>query len=155
MTNDTPTKLTPVARDDFETVHPDELIAHISRAPILKTGMISLGMHVAIIALLSIGNFALCAKYKTLDVKGAAAKHAVVLQEQKKAEKKAEREKRQAGQKATRDAKAKTKTAETTKKSAGAPDGAEKSAVEKTLEEVSTERPTESSLSLDDADDEL
>ena len=68
MTHDTATKLKPVAPDGFETVHPDELIAHLSQAPILKTAAISLVLHVAMIALLSIGNFAMCAKYKTFSV---------------------------------------------------------------------------------------
>ena len=160
MTNDTATKLRPVAHDDFETVHPDELIAHLSQAPILKIGAISLGLHVAMIVLLSIGNFAMCAKYKTFSVTGAVAKHAVALQEQKAAGKKAERAKVQAEQKAKRAAKVKPGAAETTKQPAGVAGGAEKAGTEKSaleteLEETSSERPTESGVSLDDMDDGL
>ena len=155
MTNDTATKLRPVAHDDFETVHPDELIAHLSQAPILKIGAISLGLHVAMIVLLSIGNFAMCAKYKTFSVTGAVAEHAAALQEQKAAEKKAERAKVQAEQKAKRAAKVKPEAAETTKQPAGGAGEAEKSALEKELEATSSERPTESSMSLDDMDDGL
>jgi hypothetical protein len=148
-----------VAHDDFETVHPDELIAHLSQAPILKIGVISLGLHVAMIAILSIGNFAMCAKYKTFSVTGAVAEHAAALQEQKAAAKKAERSKTLAEQKAKRAAaKGETGTAETTKQPAGAKTAStetpetEKSAIEKELEETSFERPTESSMSLDDMD---
>jgi hypothetical protein len=155
MINDTAPKLRPVAHDDFETVHPDELIAHLSQAPILKIGAISLGLHVAMIVLLSIGNFAMCAKYKTFSVTGAVAKHAVALQEQKAAEKKAERAKVQAEQKAKRAAKVKPEAAQTTKQPAGVAGGAEKSEVETELEETSSDRPTESSMSLDDMDDGL
>ena len=155
MINDTATKLRPVAHDDFETVHPDELIAHLSQAPILKIGAISLGLHVAMIVLLSIGNVAMCAKYKTFSVTGAVEEHAAALQEQKAAEKKAERAKVQAEQKAKRAAKVKPEAAETTTQPAGVAGGAEKSAVEKELEATSSERPTESSMSLDDMDDGL
>ena len=155
MINDTAAKLRPVAHDDFETVHPDELIAHLSQAPILKIGVISLGLHVAMIVLLSIGNFAMCAKYKTFSVTGAVEEHAAALQEQKAAEKKAERAKVQAEQKAKRAAKVKPETAETTKQPAVGAGGAEKSAVEKELEATSSERPTESSMTLDDMDEGL
>jgi flagellar biosynthesis GTPase FlhF len=157
MTNDTATKLRPVAHDDFETVHPDELIAHLSQAPILKIGVISLGLHVAMIVLLSIGNFAMCAKYKTFSVTGAVAEHAAALQDQKAAAKKAERSKTLAEQKAKRDAQAKIDAEKEPKKDADAAEkpAREKSAIEKELEETSSERPTESSMTLDDMDDGL
>ncbi|MDP6631436.1 MAG: hypothetical protein QGH29_10750, partial [Kiritimatiellia bacterium] len=154
---DTATKLRPVAHDDFETVHPDELIAHLSQAPILKIGVISLGLHVAMIVLLSIGNFAMCAKYKTFSVTGAVAEHAAALQDQKAAAKKAERSKTLAEQKAKRDAQAKIDAEKEPKKDADAAEkpAREKSAIEKELEETSSERPTESSMTLDDMDDGL
>jgi len=161
MTNDTATKLKPVAHDDFETVHPDELIAHLSQAPILKTAAISLGLHVALILLLSIGNFAMCVKYKNWSVTGAVADHAEALQEQKAAEKKAERAKAQAAQKAKREAAQAKRDAGNEPKTAGSQAAGteqatpEKSAIEKELEETSSERPTESSISLDDMDDGL
>jgi flagellar biosynthesis GTPase FlhF len=146
-----------VAHDDFETVHPDELIAHLSQAPILKIGVISLGLHVAMIVLLSIGNFAMCAKYKTFSVTGAVAEHAAALQDQKAAAKKAERSKTLAEQKAKRDAQAKIDAEKEPKKDADAAEkpAREKSAIEKELEETSSERPTESSMTLDDMDDGL
>ena len=158
MTNDTATKLKPVAHDDFETVHPDELIAHLSQAPILKIGVISLGLHVAMIVLLSIGNFAMCAKYKTFSVTGAVAKHAAVLKEEKAAEKKAARAKAQAAQKAKREStQAKSDAGNEPKRAGDAAEkpAKEKSAIEKELEETSSERPTESGVSLDDMDDGL
>ena len=158
MIDDTATKLKPVAHDDFETVHPDELIAHLSQAPILKTAAISLGLHVAMIVLLSIGNFAMCAKYKTFSVTGAVAAHAAALKEQKASEKKAERAKALAAQKAKREATQAKRDAGNEPKRAG--DAAEKpakekSAIERELEETSFERPTESSMSLDDMEDGL
>lgn len=155
MTDDTATKLKPVAHDDFETVHPDELIAHLSQAPILKTAAISLGLHVVLILLLSIGNFAMCVKYKTFSVTGAVAEHAAALKEEEASKKKAARAKAQAAQKAKREAKVKPEAAETMKQPAGVTGGAEKSAIEKELEETSFERPTESSMTLDDMDDGL
>jgi hypothetical protein len=154
MTNDTATKLKPVAHDNFETVHPDELIAHLSQAPILKTAAISLGLHVAMIVLLSIGNFAMCVKYKTFSVTGAVAEHAEALKEGKAAEKKAARAKTQAARKAKREA-ATTKPAAGAKTASTEEPGTEKSAIERELEETSSERPTESSMSLDDMDDGL
>jgi hypothetical protein len=154
MTNDTATKLKPVAHDDFQTVHPDELNDHISRSPILKTLGISLGLHVALILLLSIGNFAMCVKYKTFSVTGAVTKHADALQDEKAAEKKAERAKSQAAQKAKRAA-ATTKAAAGAKTASTEKPETEKSAIEKELIETSSERPTESSMSLDDMDDGL
>ncbi len=161
MTNDTATKLKPVAHDDFETAHPDELIAHLSQAPILKIGVISLGLHIAMIVLLSIGNFAMCAKYKTFSVTGAVAEHAAALKEEKASEKKAARVKAQAAQKATREAAQAKRDAGNEPKTAVSQAGGteqaapEKSAVEKDLEETSSERPTESSMTLDDMDDGL
>jgi hypothetical protein len=161
MTNDTGTKLKPVEHDDFETVHPDALIAHLSRSPILKAFTISLCGHVALILLLSVGNFMMCVKYKNWSVTGAVADHAEALKEEKVAEKKAVRAKAQAAQKAKRDAQAKSDGAKAAKHPAGAKTSpaekpeSEKSAIEKELEETSSERPTESSLSLDDMDDGL
>ena len=161
MTDDTATKLKPVAHDDFETVHPDALMAHLSQAPILKTAAISLGLHVALIVLLSIGNFAMCAKYKTFSVTGAVAEHAAALQEQKAAEKKVERAKVQAEQKAKREAaQAKSGAGNEPKRADNQAAGteqaaAEKSAMERELEEISSERPTESSMTLDDMDEGL
>jgi hypothetical protein len=161
MTNDRATKLKPVAHDDFETVHPDELIAHLSKAPILRIGVISLGLHVALIVLLSIGNFAMCVKYKTFSVTGAVADHAEALKEEKASEKKAARAKAQAAQKAKREATQAKMDAEKAPTRAGSQtDGTaqakpELSAMEKELAETSSERPTESSMSLDDMDDGL
>ena len=161
MTDDTATKLKPVAHDDFETVHPDELIAHLSQAPILKTAAISLGLHVALIVLLSIGNFAMCAKYKTFSVTGAVEEHAAALKEEEASEKKAARAKAQAAQKAKREAAQAKRGAGNEPKRAGSQAAAteqatpEKSAIEKELEETSSERPTESSMTLDDIDDGL
>jgi hypothetical protein len=134
-------------------VHPDELIVHLSRSPILKTFVISLCGHVALIALLSIGNFVMCAKYKTFSVTGAVAEHAEALKEEKALEKKAARAKSQAAQRAKREAAQAKTDAEKEPKKDG--DAAEKSAMEKELEETSSERPTESSMSLDDMDDGL
>jgi hypothetical protein len=154
-------KLRPMKEDDFRTVHPDDLNDHISRSPILKTLGISLGLHVALILLLSIGNFAMCAKYKTFSVTGAVAAHAEALKEEKASEKKAARAKTQAAQKAKRDAaQAKSDAGKQTKRAgsqAGGTDQAasEKSAIEREMEETSSERPTESSMSLDDMDDGL
>ena len=161
MINDTATQLRPVAHDDFETVHPDELIAHLSQAPILKTAAISLVLHVAMIALLSIGNFAMCAKYKTFSVTGAVAEHAAALKAEKASEQKAARAKAQGAQKAKRDAAQAKRDAGNKPERAGRqadgtdPATAEKSAIERELEETSSERPTESSMSLDDMDDGL
>jgi flagellar biosynthesis GTPase FlhF len=161
MTNDTATELRPVAHDDFETVHPDELIAHLSQTPILKTAAISLGLHVVLILLLSIGNFAMCAKYKTFSVTGAVAEHAAALKEEKASEKKAARAKAQAAQKAKREAtQAKSDAGNEPQRAGSQAAGteqaaAEKSAIERELEEISSERPTESSMSLDDMDDGL
>jgi len=158
MTDDTAPRLKPVAHDEFETLHPDELIAHLSQAPILKTAAISLGLHVVLIAVLSIGNFAMCAKYRTFSVTGAVAEHAAALKEEKASEKKAERAKAQAAQKAKREATQAKRDAGNEPQRAG--DAAEKpakekSAIERELEETSSERPTESSMSLDDMDDGL
>ncbi len=147
-------KLRQLKADDFQTVHPDTLIAHISRSPILKTFAIAVSLHVVLIAVLSIGNVVMCVKYKTFSVTGAVAEHAAVLQEQKVAEKKAERAKAQAAQKAKRDAQAETDPEKDTKQ-AGSETAPEMSAIEKELTETSSERPTESSLSLDDMDDEF
>ena len=155
MINDTATKLKPVAHDDFETVHPDELIAHLSQAPILKIGMISLCLHIALIALLSIGNFAMCVKYETFSVTGAVAKHAKALQDEKAAEKKAARAKTQAEQRAKRAAEVKPETTDTAKQPTGVARGTEKSEVERELEKTSFERPTDSGVGLDDMDDGL
>jgi hypothetical protein len=115
---------------------------------------------VAMIVLLSIGNFAMCAKYKTFSVTGAVAKHAEALQEQKTDAKKAERAKVQAERKAKRaGAKGKAESVSTTKQAGvaggAAKAGTEKSAVERESEATSSERPTESSMSLDDMDDGL
>ena len=154
----TATKLKPVARDDFETVHPDELIVHISRSPILKTLAISLGLHIALIAILSIGNFVMCVKYKTFSVTGAVADHAEALKEEEASEKKAARAKAQAARKAKRDAaQAKSDAGKEPKRAGDAAEkpAKEKSAIEKELAETSSERPTESSMSLDDVDDGL
>ena len=154
-------KLRQMKEDDFQTVHPDNLMAHIARSPILKTFAISLAFHVALIAILSIGNFVMCLKYKTFSVTGAVAEHATVLQEQKAAENKAERAKAQAAQKAKRDATQAKSDAGNEPKRAGSQAGGteqaapEKSAMETELEETSSERPTESSMSLDDMDDGL
>jgi len=154
-------KLRPMKEDDFQTVHPGDLIAHLSHAPILKTVAISLGLHVALIVLLSIGNFAMCAKYKTFSVTGAVAAHAEALKEEEASEKKAARAKAQAAQKAKREAtQAKSDAGKEPKstgsQAAGAAQGApEMSAIERDLLETSSERPTESSMSLDDMDDGL
>ena len=154
-------KLRRMKADDFHTVHPDELNDHISRSPILKTLGISLGLHVALILLLSIGNFAMCVKYKTFSVTGAVEDHAEALKEEKASEKKAARAKTQAAQKAKRDAAQAKSDAGKDPKRAGSPAGGtekperEKSAIEKESEETSSERPTESSMSLDDMDDGL
>ena len=149
-------KLRQMKEDDFQTVHPDELIVHISRSPILKTFTISLTLHVVLIAVLSIGNFVMCVKYKNWSVTGAVADHAEALKEEKAAEKKAERAKAQDAQRAKREAtQAETDAAEAAKTSSAEGPEREKSAIEKELEETSSERPTESSMSLDDADDGL
>ena len=147
-------KLRRMKADDFHTVHPDELNDHISRSPILKTLGISLGLHVALIVLLSIGNFAMCAKYKTFSVTGAVAAHAEALKEEKASEKKAARAKTQAAQKAKRDAGKDPKRAGSPAAGTEKPER-EKSAIERELEETSCERTTESSMSLDDMDDGL
>jgi hypothetical protein len=147
-------KLRPMKEDDFHTVHPDELNAHISRSPILKTLAISLGLHVALILLLSIGNFAMCVKYKTFSVTGAVADHAEALKEEKASEQKAARAKAQAAQKAKREAATPKPAAGTETTSTERPE-TEKSAMERELLETSSERPTESSMSLDDMDDGL
>jgi flagellar biosynthesis GTPase FlhF len=150
-------KLRPMKEDDFQTVHPDELMVHISRSPILRTFTLSLCGHVALIVLLSIGNFVMCVKYKKWSVTGAVASHSKALKDEKDAEKKAERAKAQAEQRAKRDAQAKIDAEKNPKKDADAAEkpAREKSAVEKELEETSSERPTESTMTLDDVDDGL
>ena len=153
-------KLRRMKEDDFQAVHPDTLMAHIARSPILKTFAISLVFHLALIVLLSIGNFAMCVKYKTFSVTGAVTKHAEALKAETASEKKAERAKTQAAQKSKRAAQAKSDAGQGPKRAGSQASGteqatAEKSAIEKTLEETSSERPTESSISLDDMDDGL
>lgn len=153
-------KLRQMKEDGFHVVHPDTLIAHISRSPILKTFAIALALHVVLIAVLSIGNVVMCVKYKTFSVTGAVAEHAAMLQEQKVAEKKAERAKAQAGQKAKRDAQAERDPEKEPNRAGSQAAGTEQaapktSAIEKELTETSSERPTESSLSLDDMEDEF
>ena len=153
-------KLRKMKADDFKVVHPDTLIAHISQSPILKTFAIAVAIHVVLIAVLSIGNVVMCLKYKTFSVTGAVAEHAAMLQEQKVAEKKAERAKAQAGQKSKRDAQAKRDPEKEPTRVGSQAAGTERaapetSAIEKELSETSSERPTESSLSLDDMDDGL
>ena len=154
----TGSKLRKVKEDDFKTVHPDDLTLEISRSPMLKTLGISLALHVALIALLSIGNFMMCLKYKTFSVTGAVADHTQALQDEKAAEKKAERTKTLAAQKAKRDAaqvKSDAERGPETADDAAEKPAREKSAIEKELTETSSERPTESSMSLDDMDDGL
>ncbi len=152
MTNDTGKKLKPVAHDDFETEHPDALIAHLSHSPVLKAFTITLCAHVVLILLLSIGNIMMCIKYKTWSVTGAVAEHAEALKEEQAAENKAARAKAQAAKKTKGDsAEAAKNPAEA--KTSSAESKSEKSAIEKELEETSSERPTESDLTLDDIDD--
>ena len=153
-------KLRKMKADGFKVVHPDTLIAHISQSPILKTFAIAVAIHVVLIAVLSIGNVVMCLKYKTFSVTGAVAEHAAMLQEQKVAEKKAERAKTQAAQKSKRDAQAGSDAGKEPRSVGSQADGTEqatpeKSAIEQELEETSSERPTESSMSLDDMDDGL
>ena len=136
--------------DVFQTVHPDTLIAHISRPPILKVFAISLALHVALIAILSIGNVVMCVKYKTFSVTDAVAKHAEALKEEKASEKKAADTKRDAAQKAKREAERGPETVDAAEKPAK-----EKSPIEEEMEETSNERPKESTMSLDDVDDGL
>ena len=161
MTNDRATRLRPVAHDDFETVHPDELIVHLSQAPILKTATISLGLHVALIVLLSMGNFAMCAKYRTFSVTGAVGMHAAALKAEDAAEKTAARASAQAAQRAKREAAQAQSDGGNEPKRAGsqiagtAQAAPGMSAIEKELTQTSSERPTESSMSLDDMDDGL
>jgi len=56
-----------IERNTGGPIHPDELMADISRSSLAKTLPISLGAHLAVILLTSIPFLLLCAQYGTMD----------------------------------------------------------------------------------------
>jgi hypothetical protein len=134
----------PAERRHFirSAVHPDDLMADITKSTLSRTLMISLAVHVVVIGLTSIHFMGLCVKYHSLHP------YDIIREEKIAAEEKARQEalaaKQQAGKAASE-----AGTPET-----GAPDESgtseEKSPIEKELEAVSDERPTEAVVSFDD-----
>ncbi|MFC1600894.1 hypothetical protein ACFL34_00920 [Candidatus Sumerlaeota bacterium] len=154
--HDAPLKLRRVVHDDFETVHPDTLIADIAQTPVLKAAWISLGLHLAVIILLSVGNIALCVKHRTPSLYTAFARKADEEKAVAEAKKKAEREKRRAEKDAGFQAEAKAKrAAEAAAEQQDSTPARPESKIEKELRETSSQRPTTSSVSLDNIEDDF
>ncbi|MHC4253488.1 MAG: hypothetical protein ACYS9X_30590 [Planctomycetota bacterium] len=141
-----------------DDVHPESLMKGISDTPLRGKLLMSVGVHVALVLVTSIGFIALCATHGSLDP------HAVILENEKRAEdekREAERLKRQqeAEAKEKSGPGAQPKAGEEGTPAAGSPDAkagekagekdGAKTPVEKRTTETSEERPDVSDLELD------
>lgn len=117
---------------DPSSVDPDELVSHIAGVSLMKTSLISVGFHVLLIGVTSIGFISLCVKHGTLHPKAVINQLAAEQREAERAE-----ARRAARQKAL-------KTQAAREKAATRP----KSPIEKTLTEKSFEKPKPSELKL-------
>ena len=130
----------------------DNLMAKVEQGSLVKTLVISLIIHAALISVFSIGNFILCAKHGTINVSQATILEEEALKEalaQKKKEEAAK--KKQEAEKSKPEKDKKTATTEASTKTTKNGDNKKESKTLKELNETSKERPKASSLdSLDD-----
>ena len=122
-------------QSDPPAVDPDDLMAHIDRASTTKTWVISIVFHVLLIGLTSIGFITLCVKHRTLHPK------AVV---NRQAEEKREAERSQARRLA------REKVLKSQPKASGAAATRPKTPIERKVSEVSRQKPTPTTMKLDD-----
>jgi len=128
---------------DAETVDPDELMKDVAGLSVVKTSLISVIFHVAVIGLTSIGFVMLCAEYDTWHPRAAMKEEARLKEEKQKQQDREMRETQRA------------RDREKIKKQGKALKGAAtrgQSPIEKAITETSTSRPTHSSMKLDDLD---
>jgi len=134
-----------VKDDDFVAVEPDSLMAAVSQTKLRHTLVLSLIGHLVVVLLLSLGNFGLCIKYRTVSLKSAMEQRDIAAKEMATAQQAEEAAARRAELKAKADAAAPTAGTTNAKTNAAQPK------VLQDINEVSDERPTESSLdSIDD-----
>ncbi len=139
MTNDL------LKRVKESSAHPDELMKHVSHTTLGKTLLLSVAVHLALIAVTSAGFVRLCVQYKSLHPK-------TVIKEQQI---EAKRAKAAAPSVApgSADAAVPGDSKKMADSAVGALPVAAKSPIEQTLEEVSNERPTGSNVSFDGTDE--
>ena len=143
--------------DDFQAADPDSLMRSISRARLGRALGVSTALHVAVIMLLSVGNIALCVKYRTPNLPRAIALREKARTEKEEQRKAAAAEQRR--QEIMKQQKAAAQAAAAKEPESPAQD-AEKAAAEgdrpvprviRDVTETSDERPTSSGLeSIDD-----
>jgi len=125
-------------KNTTQGIHPDELMADISRSSLSKTLPISLGTHLAVILLTSIPFLVLCVRYGTMD---PFTIQAAMQQEQPDGRDTSAEPLKQADEPA----------GETAPSAAPQPEAQpDKSAIEREVEKTDSSRPTEPSISLED-----
>ncbi len=135
-------------------VHPEELMKGISDTTLVKKIMLSLGLHVLLLGITSIGFIGLCVKYTSFDPqaeikKEEAGKKAAA----EEAEAKAAAEKAKNKKKGTKAKPDKTTPSGQELPATQGQTKPKKSKIERDLEKTSKERPGHSEMSFDDVDE--
>ena len=133
--------------------HPEELMKGISDTTLVKKIMLSLGLHVLLLGVTSIGFIGLCAKYGTFDprTKQEDLRKKAAAAEEAKAE--AAAQKSEEKKKGTKAKPGKTEPGASKSPASQGPAKPTKSKIEREIEETSKERPAHSDMSFDDVDE--
>ena len=132
-----------------DDVHPEMLMTGISDTSVFGKILLSLGIHILLVLLTSIGFIKLCVVHKSLDPRAVIAQQKEEADQQEKEAKKAKLQE-EAIKKQKKQKDGKTAPVQNNKPTAGEKPAGEKIApVEKRLQETSKERPKGSGMDLD------